>query len=74
MVYSKEQTDNLSAQHFAFLKVDDADNVFTITLDRPKKRNAFHQPYMNVISYAIILLNLSTIRQNYGHHQFQCTG
>ena len=26
-----------------------------------------------VLSYAVILLNLSTIGQGYGHHQFQCT-
>ena len=53
MVYTLEQVSNLHDQKFAFLLVEEAENVLTITLNRPNKRNAFHQPYMNEMAYAL---------------------
>jgi methylglutaconyl-CoA hydratase len=61
MVYSKEQSANIFEQHFAFLLVDETDHVFTVTLNRPETRNAFHQPYLNELAYAL----------SYAHHNNQ---
>ena len=58
MVYSKEQTENIKEQNFAFLEIEEKDNVLTITLNRPEKRNAFHQPYLNELAFAL----------SYAHH------
>ena len=58
MVYTKEETNNIFDQTFAFLLVDETDNVLTITLNRPEKRNAFHQPYLNELAFAL----------SYAHH------
>ncbi len=53
MVYTQEQVATIHEQHFAFLEITEAENVLTITLNRPEKRNAFHQPYMNELAYAL---------------------
>ena len=53
MIYSKEQVADLKEQHFAFLIIEEKDHVFTITLNRPDKRNAFHHPLVNELAYAM---------------------
>lgn len=53
MIYSKEQVANFSEQHFAFLEITEVNHVLTITLNRPEKRNAFHQPLVNELAYAM---------------------
>ncbi|MCP4124431.1 MAG: enoyl-CoA hydratase [Bacteroidetes bacterium] len=59
MIYTETQVANLKTQHFAFLEVNETDNVLTITLNRPTKRNAFHPPMVNELAYALA----------YAHHQ-----
>ncbi len=53
MLYSKEDITNFAEQHFAFVIVEEKDNVLTITLNRPDKRNAFHMPLANELAYAL---------------------
>jgi enoyl-CoA hydratase/carnithine racemase len=53
MLYTKEQIADFQAQNFAYLIVEEAENVLTITLNRPEKRNAFHMPLANELAYAL---------------------
>lgn len=53
MIYSKEDIANFNQQNFAFVIAEEKDNVLTITLNRPDKRNAFHQPLLNELAYAL---------------------
>lgn len=53
MIYSKEQTSNFKEQKFAFILVEEKENILTITLNRPEKRNAFHLPLANELAYAL---------------------
>ena len=53
MLYSQEQITNFSEQSFAYLIVEEKENVLTITLNRPEKRNAFHMPLANELAYAL---------------------
>ncbi len=53
MIYTKEQIADFKSQHFAFLEIEEQDNTLSITLNRPEKRNAFHQPYLNEVAYAL---------------------
>ncbi len=53
MLYTQEQTSNFSEQNFAYLIVEEKENVLTITLNRPDKRNAFHMPLANELAYAL---------------------
>jgi len=43
---------NFRKQHFAFLEIEEADNVLSITLDRANKKNALHPQMVNEIAYA----------------------
>ena len=51
--YSREQTDEIGKHHFAFVQIDIADSVLTITLDRSNKRNALHPQMVNEIAFAL---------------------
>ncbi len=53
MLYTKEQITNFHEQQFAFIETEEKDNVLTITLNRPEKRNAFHLPLANELAYAL---------------------
>lgn len=53
MLYTQEQTANFAEQNFAYLIVEEKENVLTITLNRPEKRNAFHAPLANELAYAL---------------------
>lgn len=53
MLYTKEQIANFHEQEFAFILTEEKDNVLTITLNRPEKRNAFHLPLANELAYAL---------------------
>lgn len=53
MLYTQEQISNFSDQGFAYLLVEEKENVLTITLNRPDKRNAFHMPLANELAYAL---------------------
>lgn len=53
MIYSAESVSNFKDQHFAFLEIREAGHTLTVTLNRPDKRNAFHQPMANELAYAL---------------------
>ncbi|MDB5225870.1 MAG: enoyl-CoA hydratase/isomerase [Bacteroidota bacterium] len=53
MLYSKDDIQNFSEQKFAYIIVEEKENVLTITLNRPDKRNAFHMPLANELAYAL---------------------
>ncbi len=53
MIYTKEQVSNLKDQTFVFVEWEEKDHVFTITLNRPDKRNAFHPPLVYELVYAL---------------------
>jgi enoyl-CoA hydratase/carnithine racemase len=53
MIYTQQQISDFQSQTFAYLIVEEADNVLTITLNRPEKRNAFHMPLANELAYAL---------------------
>lgn len=53
MLYTEEDIKNFSEQSFAYLIVEEKENVLTITLNRPEKRNAFHMPLANELAYAL---------------------
>ena len=42
MLYTQEQTTNFAEQSFAYLIVEEKDNVLTITLNRPDKPSSLH--------------------------------
>ncbi len=51
-LYTKEQTQNIHSQTFAFLEIKEKENALTITLDRANKKNALHPQMVNEIAYA----------------------
>lgn len=53
MQYTQQEVGNFSEQKFAFLIIEEKDNVLSITLNRPEKRNAFHMPLANELAYAL---------------------
>ncbi|HRH58264.1 MAG TPA: enoyl-CoA hydratase-related protein [Chitinophagales bacterium] len=53
MLYTQQDISNFSEQSFAYLIVEEKENVLTITLNRPDKRNAFHMPLANELAYAL---------------------
>lgn len=52
-LYTKEQVSELPNQTFAFLGVEENNNVLTITLDRAEKKNALHPQMVNELAYAM---------------------
>ena len=52
-LYTKEQTQKIHSQTFAFLEIKEAEHVLTITLDRANKKNALHPQMVNEIAYAM---------------------
>lgn len=51
--YKKNQVEDLSKYHFAFINVEENNNVFKITLNRPEKKNALHPQMINEIAFAM---------------------
>lgn len=49
--YKNLTTEVIHKQNFAFLIVEEADKVLTITLNREKKRNALHPQMVNELAY-----------------------
>lgn len=60
MNYSKEQIQNLKAQTFAHLLVEENNHILTITLNRPEKKNAINPILAKEISYALAYAHYST--------------
>ena len=52
-LYTKEQTQSIHDQSFAYLEVSEEDHVLRITLDRAEKKNALHPQMVNEIAYAL---------------------
>jgi len=52
-IYSREQVASLPKETFAFIEVQDADHVLTITLDRAEKKNAIHPHMLNELAFAM---------------------
>lgn len=53
MLYTADQTANIHEQQFAHLLVETTGNLFTITLNRPEKKNAMSPLLMNELAYAL---------------------
>lgn len=51
--YKKNQLENFSSFHFSFINVEEMNNVFKITLNRPDKKNALHPQMINEIAFAM---------------------
>jgi len=49
----KHDTLSLDGLHFAALKLSESDHVFTITLDRPHRKNAINDEMTNELIYAL---------------------
>ncbi len=58
LAYTQQQAANLTEQKFAYIIAKETDNVLTITLNRPMKKNAMNPQMMNEIVYAM----------NYAHY------
>jgi enoyl-CoA hydratase/carnithine racemase len=53
MFYTAEQTENLEKVRFAYLLHSLSDFCFTITLNRPEKKNAMNPMFMREIAFAL---------------------
>lgn len=53
MIYTKEQTQNIKEQTFAFIKVKEENHILTIRLNRPEKKNAMNPTMSNEYAYAM---------------------
>ena len=53
MLYTAQQVTQLPAGGFQFLIVTLCDQVLTITLNRPAKKNALHPPMLHELAYAL---------------------
>lgn len=61
LTYTKQQTASLHQQTFAYIIVEEKDQVLTITLNRPEKKNAMNPVMFHEIAYAI----------NYAHYNHE---
>ncbi|MEM1121816.1 MAG: enoyl-CoA hydratase-related protein [Bacteroidota bacterium] len=52
-LYTKEQVATLNKQNFAYLEVEEQDNILTLTLDRANKKNALHPQLVNELAYSL---------------------
>ena len=52
-LYTQEQVATIKEQKFAFLEVEESENILTLTLDRAHKKNALHPQMINEIAYAM---------------------
>ncbi|MEM1120417.1 MAG: enoyl-CoA hydratase-related protein [Bacteroidota bacterium] len=52
-LYTKEQVATIKEQTFAYLIVEETDNLLTLTLNRPNKKNALHPQLVNEIAFAL---------------------
>ena len=53
MIYTKEDVANFKDRVFAYLLIDEAEHVLTITLNRPEKKNAMNPVMINEIAFAL---------------------
>ena len=50
--YKEKDIQNIKSYKFDFIELDETDHVFTVTLNRPKKKNALHPQMINEIAFA----------------------
>ena len=50
--YKEKDIQNIKSHKFDFIDLNETDHVFTITLNRPKKKNALHPQMINEIAFA----------------------
>ena len=53
MLYTADQTTNLPSISFRYLLTSLKDHVFTITLNRPEKKNALNKTLLNELAFAL---------------------
>ncbi|MBD2701142.1 enoyl-CoA hydratase/isomerase family protein [Spirosoma sp. BT702] len=53
MLYTAEQVAQLPAEGFRYVLTTLNDNVLTVTLNRPEKKNALHQPMLAELAFAL---------------------
>lgn len=53
MLYPEEQARQFQEQKFEYLLIEEANNILTLTLNRPQKKNAMNPQFMNEIVYAL---------------------
>ena len=58
MIYTKDQTQNIHQQQFAYLLVEEKDHVLHLTLNRPQQRNALNEVIVRELAFAL----------SYAHH------
>jgi len=52
-IYPKQQLESIKSETFAYLIVEEADHILTLTLNRERKKNALHPQLVNEIAYAM---------------------
>ena len=50
--FNETDIQNIKSYKFDFIELDETDFVFTVTLNRPKKKNALHPQMINEIAFA----------------------
>jgi len=50
--FNEKDIQNIKSYKFDFIELDETDFVFTVTLNRPKKKNALHPQMINEIAFA----------------------
>lgn len=58
-LYSSDQVNSIHSETFAFLDIEEADHVLTITLNRERKKNALHPQMVNEIAFALHYAHLT---------------
>lgn len=53
MLYPEEQARQFQEHTFEYLEIEEADNILTLTLNRPQKKNAMNPQFMNELVYAL---------------------
>lgn len=52
-LFTNDQIEAFSQQHFAFLKVEKGNHILSLVLNRPAKKNALHPQMVNEIAYCM---------------------
>ena len=50
--FNENDIKNIKSYKFDFIELDENDHVFSITLNRPNKKNALHPQMINEIAFA----------------------
>ena len=50
--FNENDVKNIKSYNFDFIEFEESNHVFTLTLDRPKKKNALNPQMINEIAFA----------------------